>query len=320
MTKKNKIGRNYCHQNWWYFCHLKTHQFHQITEIFTKIGDKKKPKLEGIIVIRIGDIFVIQKLTNFFNSPKMSPTLVKSLVKIQYQIQITKICENVGENSIENECGLLPHVYIIIQVPVLKDGDFVLTESVAMLRYLAREKQVRFVLAKYYLVHLVRLVHMVHLSLHDPATWRFNYHSMWAQHRITLGFDQVADHWYPKESQAQARVDEYLEWQHLGTRFISQISMFNYHLPPPSTFYKSDQVPFKTGSTAPTTLLRGGWSRCRRGRWTRRRSRGRWRGWRSAWGRSRQCGWLTGRSSSLLGTLSRWRLVWFQDCFTLIDR
>ena len=38
----------------------------------------------------------------------------------------------------------------IIQVPVLKDGDFVLTESVAMLRYLAREKQVGL-----YLVHLV---------------------------------------------------------------------------------------------------------------------------------------------------------------------
>ena len=31
-----------------------------------------------------------------------------------------------------------------VQVPVLKDGDFVLTESVAMLRYLAREKQVSF--------------------------------------------------------------------------------------------------------------------------------------------------------------------------------
>ena len=31
-----------------------------------------------------------------------------------------------------------------VQVPVLKDGDFVLTESVAMLRYLAREKQVGF--------------------------------------------------------------------------------------------------------------------------------------------------------------------------------
>lgn len=28
----------------------------------------------------------------------------------------------------------------------------------------------------------------------------------------------VADHWYPKDSQKQARVDEYLEWQHHNTR------------------------------------------------------------------------------------------------------
>jgi len=28
----------------------------------------------------------------------------------------------------------------------------------------------------------------------------------------------VPDHWYPKDSQKQARVDEYLEWQHLNTR------------------------------------------------------------------------------------------------------
>lgn len=28
----------------------------------------------------------------------------------------------------------------------------------------------------------------------------------------------VPDHWYPSESKAQAKVDEYLEWQHLGTR------------------------------------------------------------------------------------------------------
>lgn len=57
------------------------------------------------------------------------------------------------------------------KVPVLKDGDFVLTESVAMLRYLAREKG-------------------------------------------------VADHWYPKESKLQARVDEYMEWQHMNTRLM----------------------------------------------------------------------------------------------------
>lgn len=57
------------------------------------------------------------------------------------------------------------------KVPVIKDGDFILTESVAMFRYLAREKS-------------------------------------------------VADHWYPSDSKAQAKVDEYLEWQHLNTRMM----------------------------------------------------------------------------------------------------
>ncbi|KAE8573771.1 hypothetical protein A483_HHAL012259 [Halyomorpha halys] len=28
----------------------------------------------------------------------------------------------------------------------------------------------------------------------------------------------VPDHWYPKESKAQAKVDEFIEWQHLGLR------------------------------------------------------------------------------------------------------
>ena len=28
----------------------------------------------------------------------------------------------------------------------------------------------------------------------------------------------VPDHWYPKDSKQQAKVDEYLEWQHLDTR------------------------------------------------------------------------------------------------------
>ena len=34
---------------------------------------------------------------------------------------------------------------------------------------------------------------------------------------------QVADHWYPRDSRAQARVDEYLECQHLGTRSLPGI-------------------------------------------------------------------------------------------------
>ncbi|GLG95039.1 Glutathione S-transferase 1 [Gryllus bimaculatus] len=55
------------------------------------------------------------------------------------------------------------------KVPAIIDGNFQLTESVAILRYLSREKS-------------------------------------------------VPDFWYPKESKAQAKVDEYLEWQHINTR------------------------------------------------------------------------------------------------------
>ena len=56
--KKHKIWWNYCHQNWWHFRHSKTHQILQFTEIFAKIGDKKSTKFGGIIVTRIGEIFV----------------------------------------------------------------------------------------------------------------------------------------------------------------------------------------------------------------------------------------------------------------------
>ncbi|KAL1132834.1 hypothetical protein AAG570_010786 [Ranatra chinensis] len=61
------------------------------------------------------------------------------------------------------------------KVPVIDDNGFLLTESVAILRYLCREKD-------------------------------------------------VPDHWYPKDSRRQARVDEYLEWQHIETR--AQCSLY----------------------------------------------------------------------------------------------
>ncbi|CAH2008374.1 unnamed protein product [Acanthoscelides obtectus] len=55
------------------------------------------------------------------------------------------------------------------KVPFIHHDDFRLTESVAIVRYLAREYQVK-------------------------------------------------EHWYPKEVRPQARVDEYLEWNHLNIR------------------------------------------------------------------------------------------------------
>jgi glutathione S-transferase len=31
---------------------------------------------------------------------------------------------------------------------------------------------------------------------------------------------QIADHWYPADIKLQAKVDEYLEWQHTNTRIF----------------------------------------------------------------------------------------------------
>lgn len=55
------------------------------------------------------------------------------------------------------------------QVPAIDDNGFILRESVGILRYLCREKD-------------------------------------------------VPDQWYPKESKAQAKMDEFIEWQHNGLR------------------------------------------------------------------------------------------------------
>lgn len=43
---------------------------------------------------------------------------------------------------------------------------------------------------------------------------------------------EIPDHWYPKSSIGQARIDEYLDWQHLNTRlfcsrlFLASVRLF----------------------------------------------------------------------------------------------
>ncbi|KAB7505696.1 Glutathione S-transferase theta-4, partial [Armadillidium nasatum] len=39
--------------------------------------------------------------------------------------------------------------------------------------------------------------------------------------------DKVADHWYPSDIQKQAKVDEYMEWQHVNTR-LAFVRYFQY--------------------------------------------------------------------------------------------
>nr|XP_022913304.1 glutathione S-transferase theta-1-like [Onthophagus taurus] len=69
------------------------------------------------------------------------------------------------------------------KVPVIKDGDFILTESIAILRYLQREKG-------------------------------------------------LPEHIYPSTSKEQARVDEFLEWQHNNLRlFCASYFQFKFLLP-----------------------------------------------------------------------------------------
>nr|AUO28660.1 glutathione S-transferase theta [Lasioderma serricorne] len=43
---------------------------------------------------------------------------------------------------------------------------------------------------------------------------------------------QIDDHWYPKDSKKQARVDEYLEWQHNNTRLNCTLYFIHAYLNP----------------------------------------------------------------------------------------
>ncbi|CAH1233001.1 GSTT2B [Branchiostoma lanceolatum] len=81
------------------------------------------------------------------------------------------------------------------KVPAINNNGFILTESVAILKYLA----MRYV---------------------------------------------VPDHWYPSDLQQRARVDEYMAWQHMNTRFNAA-----------GLFWEEVMIPQMTGKPVDKTTL-----------------------------------------------------------------
>lgn len=100
---------------------------------------------------------------DLMSQPSRALYLFLNVTNVQFQPKPVKLRE--GEHMEEDFGKLNP----FRKVPVIDDDGFKLSESVAILRYLAREKA-------------------------------------------------VDDHWYPSDSKLQAKVDEYLEWQHVNTR------------------------------------------------------------------------------------------------------
>ncbi|XP_008333875.1 glutathione S-transferase theta-1-like [Cynoglossus semilaevis] len=108
---------------------------------------------------------MIELYLDLISPPCRAVFLFAKAVKIPFEFKLVQL--GAGEQYKEEFSKLTQ----VKKVPVLKDGNFILTESTAILKYMARK--------------------------HSTS---------------------VADHWFPADLQQQARVDEYLSWQHLNLR------------------------------------------------------------------------------------------------------
>jgi len=111
------------------------------------------------------DRMALKVYVDLMSQPSRALYLFLKLTKIPCETNLVKLRE--GEHFTEEFGKMNP----FRKVPVIDDNGFILTESVAILRYLARDRK-------------------------------------------------VAEHWYPSDLKKQAKVDEYLEWQHLNTRLF----------------------------------------------------------------------------------------------------
>lgn len=99
------------------------------------------------------------------SQPCRSVFLFAKALRIPFEFKLVNLAA--GEHY-GDEFG---KISMMRKVPVMKDGDFILTESIAILKYLAQK------------------------------------HS-----------SSASDHWYPADLQQQARVNEFLSWQHMNLR------------------------------------------------------------------------------------------------------
>ncbi|MGH0151449.1 UNVERIFIED_CONTAM: hypothetical protein FKN15_024099 [Acipenser sinensis] len=121
------------------------------------------------------------------------------------------------------------------KVPAMKDGDYQLAESIAILLYMCRKFKTP---DHWYPSDLQKQAKVdeylswQHAAIRAPASKLF-----WFKFK-------TPDHWYPSDLQKQAKVDEYLSWQHAAIR-----------APASKLFWFKLMMPVITGNTTPQAKM-----------------------------------------------------------------